>query len=142
VHIERRYAELATPAEFDGIRTQISKELQIALKIVKRVVHAYRTRMHLPSWWERQHLPLSDEQVTLVRELYVPSLPLPPVSVHRDIAQKLGLRSMAVYDAIGTIRQRQGLARFNVRPDHPPRDDNSSTPPVSEPKTDPTGVAH
>src|ERR1700680_1907927 len=40
--VEARYLELAAPAEFDGIRTQIATELSIPKKAVKKIVNDLR----------------------------------------------------------------------------------------------------
>src|SRR5713226_1137324 len=52
--VEARYQELAAPQEFDGIRTQISKELSIPKKAVKKIIQEFREQNHIPSWWEVQ----------------------------------------------------------------------------------------
>jgi len=119
VAIERRYLELAQPAEFDGIRSQIARELDLPKAVVKRVIKEYRERLHLPSWWDVSHQSLNPAQKETVRQRYVPLLPLPPIGVHHQLAQELGLNSWAVYHAIGSIRQELGLEQFNEREDAP-----------------------
>src|SRR5207248_3379599 len=42
--VEARYKELAVPAEYDGIRTQIAKELNIPKAAVKKIVKDFRDR--------------------------------------------------------------------------------------------------
>lgn len=121
VAIERRYLELAQPAEFDGIRSQIAKELDIPKAVVKRVIKEYRDRFHLPSWWDVSHQSLNPEQTDTIRQRYVPLLPLPPIGVHHQLAQELGFNNWAVYHAIAIVRQELGLERFNEREDAPPR---------------------
>lgn len=119
--IEQRYAELCTPHEFDGIRAQIATELDLPRPVVKRVVKAFRERQRLPSWWDLAHHAVQPDDLARIQERYQPLLPLPPVGVHRDIAAELGLHPLTVYGAIGEIRRRLGMARFNDRDDLPER---------------------
>ena len=111
--VEARYIELATPSEFDGIRTQISKEIGIPKKAVKKIIKDLRDREHIPSWWELQTYKGPSEELEKIKELYVPHLPLPPVGVHKTIADQLELKPSTVYQAIKAIRQEMGLPQFN-----------------------------
>jgi len=117
--IEKRYLELASPQEFDGIRQQVATELSLPKGAVRRVVRDLRARLGLPSWWEVQQRPLSVEQITAVQDRYVPLLPLPPVGVHKQIAAELGLSNLQVYRAIGQVREQLRLPQYNLRPDVP-----------------------
>ncbi len=111
--VEARYLELAVPTEFDGIRTQISKELGIPKSAVKKIVKALRERENIPSWWELQPYQGSAEELEKIKELYLPNLPLPPIGVHRQIAEQLSLKPATVYQAIKAIRQEMGLPQYN-----------------------------
>lgn len=111
--IEERYLELANPVEYDGIRTQISAELNVPKVLIKQAVRDLRVRLQLPSWWELQSYRGTDRELDRVRDLYVPYLPVPPIGVHRQIAEQLGLDSLAVYRAIRRIRAELRLPRFN-----------------------------
>lgn len=138
--IERRYKELAQPVEFDGIRSRIAEELGVPKSVVKRVVKEYRERLHLPSWWDVSHQPLTPAQVELVRQRYEPLLPLPPIGVHHTLAQELGLSGWAVYQAIGQIRQQLGLTRYNEREDAPRRHEQSEKQPQDQSSSATTSV--
>ncbi len=111
--MEARYLELAVPSEYDGIRTQISKELSIPKKAVKKIIKDLRDREEIPSWWDLQTYKGPSEELEKIRELYIPYLPLPPVGVHRQIAEKLELKPVTVYQAIKVIRQEMGLPQYN-----------------------------
>jgi hypothetical protein len=118
--VEARYLELATPHEFDGIRSQIAEELHLRKTLVKRTVQALRLRLNRPSWWEERQVALAPEVIDAVRPRYVAVLaesPLPPVGIHNQLAEELGLTSLQVYRAIGRIRADLGLSRFNERPE-------------------------
>lgn len=86
--VEARYKELAVPAEFDGIRSQIAQELSIPKKAVKQIVKALRDRESIPSWWETQTYKGDNEEKEKIQAAYLPYLPVPPVGVHRKIADE------------------------------------------------------
>ncbi len=111
--VENRYLELATPAEFDGIRTQIAKELSIPKTAVKKIVKELRDRQNIPSWWELETYKGSEEELANIKEAYEPMLPLPPVGAHKQIAEQLTLKPGVVYQAIKVIRQEMKLPQYN-----------------------------
>jgi len=111
--VEARYKELATPAEFDGIRTQIAQELSIPKTAVKKIIRDLREREHIPSWWELQTYKGDSEELEKIKAVYEPFLPLPPIGVHKQIAEQLSLKPIDVYQAIKTIRQEMNLPQYN-----------------------------
>lgn len=111
--VEERYLELATPSEYDGIRTQIAKELSIPKKAVKKIVKELRDRQNIPSWWELQTYKGSPEELESIKATYLPYLPVPPVGVHKNIAETLSLKPGTVYQAIKAIRQEMNLPQYN-----------------------------
>lgn len=111
--VEARYQELATPQEFDGIRTQISKELSIPKKAVKKIVQEFRERNHIPSWWETQTYKGSSEELEKIKTAYMPYLPVPAIGIHKKIAEELLLKPGEVYQAIKAIRLEMNLPQFN-----------------------------
>ncbi|MBX5451382.1 MAG: hypothetical protein IRZ24_15085 [Thermogemmatispora sp.] len=111
--VEARYKELAQPVEFDGIRTRIAHELNIPKSAVKKIVKALREREGLPSWWEVQPYRGNSEELAKIRALYEPFLPVPPIGIHRTIAQQLSLKPAVVYQAIRLIRQELKLPQYN-----------------------------
>ena len=112
--IEQRYLELAHPVEFDGIRTQIAGELSVPKALVKRAVIDLRTRMQMPSWWELQTYTGGNTELDRIRRAYMPLLPVPPIGVHKTIAQELGLDAATVYQGIKRIRAEMRWPRFNA----------------------------
>ncbi len=111
--VEARYKELAVPAEFDGIRTQIAHELNIPKSAVKKIVKSLREREGLPSWWEMQPFKGSSEELEKIRAAYVPYLPVPPIGIHKTIGEQLSLKPTLVYQAIKSIRQEMKLPQYN-----------------------------
>lgn len=111
--IEARYLELAQPVEFDGIRTQIASELNAPKHVVKQVVRELRSQRQLPSWWELKSYTGSSTELGRIRELYLPQLPVPPIGVHKVIAEQLGVDPADVYHAIRRIRAEMRLPQYN-----------------------------
>jgi len=111
--VEARYAELAVPNEFDGIRTQIAQEMAIPKKAIKKIVKDLRDRQGIPSWWELQTYKGSSEELANIRAAYEPYLPLPPIGVHKKIAEELTLKAGEVYQAIKAIRLEMNLPQYN-----------------------------
>src|SRR6266700_1372488 len=95
--VEARYKELAVPAEFDGIRTQIAKEMGIPKKAVKQIVKELR----------------ESEELAKIKAAYEVHLPLPPVGVHKQIAEILSLKPGTIYQAIKLIREEMNLPQYN-----------------------------
>ncbi|GAC1618543.1 MAG: hypothetical protein NVS4B9_08960 [Ktedonobacteraceae bacterium] len=111
--VQERYRILAHPAEFDGIRTQISKELSIPKKAVKKIIKDFRDEEHILSWWELQTYKGSSEELEKIKVVYQPYLPVPPVGVHKKIAETLSIKPGIVYQAIKAIRQEMDLPQYN-----------------------------
>jgi hypothetical protein len=111
--VEERYLELATPNEFDGIRTQIAQELSIPKSTVKKIIKDLRARKGIPSWWELQTYKGNTEELERIKAVYEPMLPLPDIGVHKKIAEQLNLRPATVYQAIKVIRQELSLPQYN-----------------------------
>ncbi|GCE11479.1 hypothetical protein [Tengunoibacter tsumagoiensis] len=111
--VEERYQILAQPTEFDGIRTQIAQEVGIPKKAVKKIIKDLRDREQIPSWWELQTYKGSSEELDRIKATYLPYLPIPPVGVHKLLADALELKPGTVYQAIKTIRTEMNLPQYN-----------------------------
>ncbi len=116
--IEARYLALANPVEFDGIRTQIAAELGVPKPVVRAVVRELRIRRGMPSWWELQGFSGSLDDLERIKDAYTPHLPSPPVGIHREIAESLGLEARTVYRGIRKIRAQMGLPQYNEPGSH------------------------
>ncbi len=136
--VETRYMELATPIEFDGIRTQIAHELEIPKTAVKKIIKDLRDRQHIPSWWEAQTYKGNEEELAKIRTAYEPYLPLPNVGIHKKIAEDLSLKPGDVYQAIKKIRAELGLPQYNDPELHPELKDKEPKPKKSTEATSET----
>ena len=136
--VEQRYLELAKPAEYDGIRTQIATEVGIPKKAVKKIIKDLRDRQHMPSWWEVQTYKGSNEELERIKEVYLPLLPIPPVGVHKILAEKLSIKPGVVYQAIKAIRLEMNLPQYNDPSLHDDFNASQHQPANGQPRT---GVA-
>ena len=126
--IEERYLALANPVEFDGIRTQIAAELGAPKPVVREVVREVRRRHGMLSWWEAQGFSGSSADLERIKAAYTPYLPLPPVGIHREIAESLGLEPRTVYRGIRKLRAQMGLSQYNALEEHPEQVAVAATP--------------
>jgi len=120
--VEARYLELATPIEFDGIRSQIAGELNLPKSVVKKAVGELRMRMQLPSWWDLQAFTGAPDDLERIRAAYTPLLPTPEIGVHKQIAADLGIDPRQVYQGIRRIRAELRLPQYNPPDAHPEAD--------------------
>jgi hypothetical protein len=132
--VETRYTELASPTEFDGIRTQIARELNIPKKAVKKIIKELRDRQSIPSWWEIQTYKGTSEELDKIKATYEPLLPIPPVGVHKIIAEQLSLKPGTIYQAIKAIRLEMNLPQYNDPVLHGP-DETDTSSAAEEPAT-------
>jgi len=136
--VEARYKELAVPVEFDGIRTQIAKEIGIPKKAVKQIIKDLREREAIPSWWDAQTYQGDSEELAKIKAAYEVHLPLPPVGVHKQIAEALSLKPGTIYQAIKLIREEMNLPQYNDPALHgleltPRKQKKAETQPEAEP---------
>jgi hypothetical protein len=123
--------ELASPTEFDGIRTQIARELSVPKKAVKKIIKELRDRQSIPSWWEIQTYKGTSEELDKIKSAYEPLLPIPPVGVHKIIAEQLSLKPGTIYQAIKAIRLEMNLPQYNDPVVHGP--DETDAPSAEKP---------
>ncbi len=116
--IEQRYRDLAQP-EFDGIRTRIAHDLSLPKTIVKKVIATLLSREHLPSWWEMQRFDGTPEEQEQIKAAYEKYLPVPPLGVHKLIAQEIDMSPIKVYRGIRNVRLALGLPVYNPPETHP-----------------------
>jgi hypothetical protein len=68
----------------------------------------------MPSWWELQGFAGTSDDLERIKAAYIPRLPLPPVGIHREIAEQLGLEPRMVYRGIRKLRAQLGLPQYNT----------------------------
>ncbi len=85
-------------------------------------INLVRQKMKLPKLeFPKRPLAVTEDQLTAVRALYEPFLPMPPIGIHKIIAKQLKMDEWRVHVAIGLVRKQMAMPRWNEdRPDLPP----------------------
>ena len=92
----------------------IGEKLQIEPRKVFFGINLVRQKMMLPKLkFPKRKLAVSQDQITAVKSLYEPLLPLPPIGCHKIIAAQLKMEEWRVHVAIKLIRGQMGLDRWN-----------------------------
>ena len=77
-------------------------------------INLIRQKMMLPKLpFPKRKLAVSPDQLTAIKMLYEPLLPLPPIGCHKIIAVQLKMDEWRVHVGIGIIRKQLGLDRWN-----------------------------
>ena len=84
-------------------------------------INLVRQKMMLPKLaFPKRKLAVTPDQLTAIKMLYEPLLPLPPIGCHKLIAAQLKMDEWRVHVGIGLVRKEMGLDRWNPdRPDAP-----------------------
>ena len=101
----------------------IGAELQIEPKKVFFGINLIRQKMMLPKLtYPKRKLALTVDQLTAIKSLYEPLLPLPPIGCHKIIAAQLRMDEWRVHVGIGLLRKQMGLQRWNPERDDAPEE--------------------
>ena len=77
-------------------------------------INLVRQKLKLPKLpFPKRKLAISPEQLTAIKNLYEPLLPLPPIGCHKFLAAQLKMDEWRVHVGIGLIRKQMGLDRWN-----------------------------
>ncbi len=99
----------------------IGAHLEIEPRKVFFGINLVRQKLMLPKLpFPKRKLAVTPDQMTAIKSLYAPLLPLPPIGCHKIIAAQLRVDEWRVHVAIKLIRAQMGLDRWNEdRPDKP-----------------------
>ena len=99
----------------------IGAHLEIEPRKVFFGINLVRQKLMLPKLpFPKRKLAVTPDQMTAIKSLYTPLLPLPPIGCHKIIAAQLRIDEWRVHVAIKLIRAQMGLDRWNEdRPDKP-----------------------
>ena len=111
----------ALPLPNHDIHEVIGAALGIEPRKVFFGINLVRQKMMLPKLaFPKRKLAVTPDQLTAIKMLYEPLLPLPPIGCHKLIAAQLKMDEWRVHVGIGLIRKEMGLDRWNPdRPDAP-----------------------
>lgn len=77
-------------------------------------INLIRQKMMLPKLpFPKRKLAVSPDQLTAIKALYEPLLPLPPIGCHKIISAQLKIDEWRVHVGIGLVRKQMGLDRWN-----------------------------
>ena len=77
-------------------------------------INLVRQKLMLPKLtYPKRKLAVSPDQLTAIKALYEPLLPLPPIGCHKILAAQLKIDEWRVHVGIGLIRKQMGLDRWN-----------------------------
>jgi len=86
-------------------------------------INLIRQKMMLPKLpFPKRKLAVSPDQLTAIKMLYEPLLPLPPIGCHKIIAVQLKMDEWRVHVGIGIIRKQLGLDRWNQEREDAPEE--------------------
>ncbi len=92
----------------------IAQALNIEPKKAFFGINLVRQKMMLPKVpFPKRKLALTTDQLTAIKNLYEPLLPLPPIGCHKIIAAQLKMDEWRVHVGIGLVRKQIGLERWN-----------------------------
>ena len=99
----------------------IGEQIGLEARKVFFGINLVRQKMMLPKLpFPKRKLAVSPDQLTAIKMLYEPLLPLPPIGCHKIISAQLKIDEWRVHVGIGLIRKQLGLDRWNPeRPDAP-----------------------
>lgn len=111
----------ALPLPNHDIHEVIGAALGIEPRKVFFGINLVRQKMMLPKLaFPKRKLAVTPDQLTAIKMLYEPLLPLPPIGCHKLIATQLKMDEWRVHVGIGLVRKEMGLDRWNPdRPDAP-----------------------
>ena len=99
----------------------IGEQIGLEARKVFFGINLVRQKMMLPKLaFPKRKLAVSPDQLTAIKMLYEPLLPLPPIGCHKIISAQLKIDEWRVHVGIGLIRKQLGLDRWNPgREDEP-----------------------
>lgn len=120
IQIEELYKKML-PLPNPDAHEVIATALEIEPRKVFFGMNLIRQKMFLPKLpFPKRKLAVSQEQLTAIKSLYEPLLPLPPIGCHKILAIQLKMDEWRVHVGIGIVRKQMGLDRWNEgRPDAP-----------------------
>lgn len=92
----------------------IGEQIGLEARKVFFGINLVRQKMMLPKLaFPKRKLAVSPDQLTAIKALYEPLLPLPPIGCHKIISAQLKIDEWRVHVGIGLIRKQLGLDRWN-----------------------------
>lgn len=91
-------------------------------------INLIRQKLMLPKiQMPKRKLAITPDQLTAIKNLYEPLLPLPPIGCHKILAAQLKMDEWRVHVGIGLVRKQMGLDRWNQEREDAPEEYRKST---------------
>src|SRR5574344_1121228 len=101
----------------------IGEQIGLEARKVFFGINLVRQKMMLPKLnFPKRKLAVSQDQLTAIKMLYEPLLPLPPIGCHKIIAQQLKMDEWRVHVGIGIVRKQMNLPRWNSEREDAPEE--------------------
>ncbi len=118
--IEEMYKKML-PLPNPDAHEVIAQAIELEPKKVFFGINLIRQKMMLPKvQYPKRKLAITPDQMTAIKNLYEPLLPLPPVGCHKILAAQLKMDEWRVHVGIGLVRKQMGLGRWNEERDDIP----------------------
>lgn len=111
--IEEMYKKML-PLPNPDAHEVIAAAIELEPKKVFFGINLVRQKMMLPKvQFPKRKLAITPDQMTAIKNLYEPLLPLPPIGCHKILAAQLKMDEWRVHVGIGLVRKQMGLDRWN-----------------------------
>ena len=111
--IEEMYKKML-PLPNPDAHEVIATAIELEPKKVFFGINLIRQKMMLPKvQFPKRKLAITPDQMTAIKNLYEPLLPLPPIGCHKILAAQLKMDEWRVHVGIGLVRKQMGLDRWN-----------------------------
>ena len=122
LQIEELYKKML-PLPNPDAHEVIGEQIGLEARKVFFGINLVRQKMMLPKLaFPKRKLAVSPDQLTAIKMLYEPLLPLPPIGCHKIISAQLKIDEWRVHVGIGLIRKQLGLDRWNPERDDAPEE--------------------
>ncbi len=113
IQIEELYKKML-PLPNPDAHEVIGEQIGLEARKVFFGINLVRQKMMLPKLaFPKRKLAVSPDQLTAIKMLYEPLLPLPPIGCHKIISAQLKIDEWRVHVGIGLIRKQLGMDRWN-----------------------------
>ena len=125
--IEKLYKDML-PLPNPDCHEVIGEKIELEPNKVFFGINLIRQKFELPRLpYPKRKLAVTTEQLTAIKNLYAPLLPLPPIGCHKIISKQLKMDEWRVHVGIGITRKQMNLPRWNTeREDAPPEFKNKA----------------
>ena len=122
LQIEELYKKML-PLPNPDAHEVIGEQIGLEARKVFFGINLVRQKMMLPKLaFPKRKLAVSPDQLTAIKMLYEPLLPLPPIGCHKIISAQLKIDEWRVHVGIGLIRKQLGLDRWNQEREDAPEE--------------------